>query len=113
MGSAAARPPPLAPSKAARAAPLLCPAATSPEQGVQRLAAVAAAVRPRRRYHRPNQVPKPSPGELLLPSAPFPGRFRRRIAGIWVGAAALHASRATLRALEKSQGVFREPGTYL
>jgi hypothetical protein len=78
-----------------------------------------AARRGRRRRATPPALPPPQqsaetdPGELLLPSAPFPGRFRRRIAGIWAGAAALHASRATLRALEKLQGVFCESGTYL
>jgi hypothetical protein len=68
----------LDPARAASAALCLAPAGSSPEQELQRLALVVAAAGPHRRPYRPQLWLKPSHGEPLFPSAPFPGQGRRR-----------------------------------
>jgi hypothetical protein len=61
----------------------------------------------------PNFGRKWTQGDSLTPLPTFPNRHRRRITGISASAAALHAPRATLQALEKFQGVLREPGAWV
>jgi hypothetical protein len=68
----------LDPSRAASAALCLALAGSSPEQELQRLALVVAAAGPHRRPYRTQLWLKPSHGEPLFPSAPFPGQGRRR-----------------------------------
>jgi hypothetical protein len=85
-------------------------AGSSPEQSPPRPCSRCAAGRPAAGSPPPIRGHKSTVGEPLATLLPFPDRFRRRITGIWAGAATLHAPAATLQALEKFQGVLREPG---
>jgi hypothetical protein len=84
----------------------------SPGVGKPRLAPPATAPRHPQGHLDPNSGRKSTQGDSLTPLPTFPGRHRRRITRIWAGAAALHAPRATLQALEKFQGVLRKPGAW-